>query len=183
MRRFWIFRSIGCFALLMSMISIAQAFHSKADGVFLLTPGGRLFVVAWYRGTCILYQQNVRTGALPGERIIVQTFSVDATGYRYRSSLNGIRESLNLGAARVIHGWESPEYGESTWSSVLIVVVPLWTWLVLAMPLLAIVLARQLKTRRRRTRGLCLVCGYDLRASPSRCPECGTLVDGSPADV
>lgn len=30
------------------------------------------------------------------------------------------------------------------------------------------------RTRRRRQRGLCLTCGYDLRESNECCPECGT---------
>lgn len=51
--------------------------------------------------------------------------------------------------------------------------VPYW-FLLVVWPILAIpfVLRRHVR-RQREQRGLCPRCAYDLRASPTRCPECG----------
>ena len=52
--------------------------------------------------------------------------------------------------------------------------IPLWT---VAVPIsvgLAVAVGRDLRRRRQATTGRCVRCGYDLRASPDRCPECGT---------
>jgi hypothetical protein len=46
---------------------------------------------------------------------------------------------------------------------------------------IAIAQARWSENRRRARVGLCPQCGYDLRASPERCPECGRVVVSVPA--
>ena len=57
------------------------------------------------------------------------------------------------------------------WYSVLF---PLWLPLCLFTLLPAIRLSRHLK-RRGKVNTLCPTCGYDLRATPDRCPECGVI--------
>jgi predicted amidophosphoribosyltransferase len=53
-------------------------------------------------------------------------------------------------------------------------IIPWWVPTLAAAVLPTLSLCRYCRRRRRRwTAGLCLACGYDLRASPDRCPECG----------
>jgi len=55
------------------------------------------------------------------------------------------------------------------------IVIPDW-FLVLIFAAPAALLLRR---RPRGPHGRCRVCGYDLRATPNRCPECGTEVAGT----
>ena len=58
------------------------------------------------------------------------------------------------------------------------VTFPLWLVVLLASVLPVVWELRYRRGRRRRARlskGLCSSCGYDLRATPQRCPECGAL--------
>jgi hypothetical protein len=53
------------------------------------------------------------------------------------------------------------------------VVVPYWFWTSLSTTPLVRLAWRRRRSVRRREKGLCSRCGYDLRATPARCPECG----------
>jgi hypothetical protein len=51
--------------------------------------------------------------------------------------------------------------------------LPLWMFAVASALFPSILLYRRRRAAQRRTVGHCTNCGYDLRASPERCPECG----------
>jgi hypothetical protein len=59
-----------------------------------------------------------------------------------------------------------------------VIVIPYW---ILIAACLVVVSALAIRTRSlmaRKRDGRCAQCGYDLRATPERCPECGALVAG-----
>jgi hypothetical protein len=72
----------------------------------------------------------------------------------------------------------STSHGEG---SAVEVIFPYWmpVTALAILPLLEVrYLLRSGRIRRRRLRGLCVTCGYDLRATPERCPECGSAPPG-----
>jgi hypothetical protein len=66
--------------------------------------------------------------------------------------------------------------GHSYWGTVYMITFPYYLFALTAALLPAIETWKWWKRRRRVRLGRCLCCGYDLRASKDRCPECGTVI-------
>jgi len=71
-----------------------------------------------------------------------------------------------------LHAWDGQDW---------LVGVPCWLVVISTgvLPAVRLWLCRQNRLARRR--GLCPTCGYDLRASKDRCPECGTPIPAQTA--
>jgi hypothetical protein len=86
------------------------------------------------------------------------------------------RQTFYLFGVRIVRLHDKAANNQTNWG----VFTPCWLATVTTMLLPAIKL-RQKYTRRNRSRGLCPHCGYDLRATPERCPECGSPAQPNPA--
>ena len=88
-------------------------------------------------------------------------------------------EFLRRSARRVKPDWEFLGFGTvggtRTDRTMRLVVIPLWFIALATAGGAAGFLVPVLRRRRRLKGGRCVRCGYDLRASPERCPECGTI--------
>jgi hypothetical protein len=62
---------------------------------------------------------------------------------------------------------------DSLWAERWLFYAPLWeiALCLTLLPLIWIIFA--IRRRKRQRTGLCPICGYDLRATPTQCPECG----------
>jgi hypothetical protein len=73
---------------------------------------------------------------------------------------------------REASGFKDPKTAPLIWA----ITVPVWFLLVLLSIPPAFWLRRTVRQIRRRRRGLCPQCGYDIRASADICPECGSPI-------
>ncbi len=85
--------------------------------------------------------------------------------------------SLIRGDRLLGFGWQRqviqvPSDNAAITLTIRLMIVPLWVLIVPLLPLPLLWIARH---RRRSRAGYCPHCGYDLRATPDRCPECGRI--------
>lgn len=79
------------------------------------------------------------------------------------------RQSLEPGSME----WHLGPFGLGIWRWQFKLLMPYWFILLLSGIWPAQVFRRWWRWRKRMARGCCVACGYDLRASSGRCPECG----------
>jgi hypothetical protein len=102
--------------------------------------------------------------------------------YRHEKGVVSLRPAATMQLEALGFAY-SHRNGQTSWSAAPFVE----TWIVIPLLPLALVsaalpsawLIRRVRQRRTRRPGLCPACGYDLRATPERCPECGTAAVGS----
>ena len=131
---------------------------SSGSGSTAILAGGTLYVrhitspAPWWHAVPLSYEGSKPRGG--SAFVPATTLQVDVIGFGFNHS----------------RGTSDGSPFVETW-----VIVPLWAVSLVTAVLPAQWLARRMRLRRRARRGQCLACGYDLRASPERCPECGTV--------
>lgn len=128
----------------------------------------------WVRG---LYARDQLTTQIAGHKLVIAIFPQHVYVIAVPAPSERVATRLVTGLAVYPSRpryWEvqyrqrsgvATRIGVPFWLPLMFAIVPPLWWLI-----------QRLRTLRRRHDGLCRECGYDLRASRERCPECGTPI-------
>lgn len=122
---------------------------------------------------------NVCVGSYSGFlQMYVGGHRYDSPLYQVRHQQHDINEKAPSGIMpyRYFAHWEAMYYTERPKYWVASVKFPHWLALLIVGVLPVCWVVRWCRHRHHVMEGYCITCGYDLRASKERCPECGTPV-------
>jgi len=142
--------------------------------------GRSRFVDDWYNGA---NGMGVRWSlfSLPGQLIYYRGWEINSQSPPFLTWNSGPSGTHAWGRRDTTWGflWDEDATAGgrgSMYSRMLIIAVPYWSIALVSAVLPAIAVRRWVQARRHRRVGVCSACGYDLRATPDRCPECGKEV-------
>lgn len=178
----WIVGFIFIASLLLCVTTILFRFRGRThwDGVLIhltshhslvmISTSGELFLSIESHDPMMSMQKQIQFASTTPREFPLMNFDFQAVA---ESSNPNEPETPPWGFARRHEqawiGFASPGTQMDSYS----IIFPHWfALLVSAIPAIAIIIFWKSR-RRRMSKGLCANCGYDLRASPSRCPECG----------
>ena len=154
----------------LALLVLAVRSFWRVDVLAVFTPAGKLQAVASWKGSAIFFFSDVPFGGEVG--LTAQTASAPADDFAPTDDTLHDKPALKwkLGGFRLARGdfafiRSSPRYTAVT--------VPQWLLLAAAAVPAWRTTRTQYLRRMRSRRGWCLSCGYDLRGTPGRCPECG----------
>ncbi len=150
----------------------------RTDAVVYLGPSGHC-AIQWARGSLIVGADNVgspqrRLGlhSWPAEGMDEHIGSGPWNRLGFGSDLTVTQSSTLPPAALTSFPTKPPAtIVARRWS------VPLWAVGIVLAILLGGMARASFRTWQRRRSGRCVACGYDLRATGARCPECGAVPD------
>jgi hypothetical protein len=143
-------------------VAVPDKFFSENHGYFLSSRG----ITYWYFFDEPLHLQRPMWWRFPPSQ----------SSSRLAATMDPASRFLGFGRSKTTWFHQSFFSGRSAPRPLTILAVPYYALLTLALILPTGVLAQRLRIllrSRRRRKGRCPQCGYDLRATPDQCPECG----------
>jgi hypothetical protein len=180
MKRFrrWLFNAMAALSLLLCLAAVALQLRCgfARDEIFYNArrSGGNSIITIQWNGGIIGHAYFTID---PPPNVSIDQLSLPKKGWslvHYRASrFPGDQPSIffHYFGPSIRSQWTIYDPWHTVWNSW----VKIWYLAILAAILPAVWIWRLASKRKAAMQGCCVKCGYDLRATPDRCPECGTV--------